>query len=443
MVSDGRYKVKRIWKKLYLGLAILGMLVPLQVKAAEEDTVTLQQEDSKVAVSLGMSHAKEEKISTISVSLSVDMGGPNQGEAVFDFDSGLDGVAEHDYIYNANTGRMDIYVSSLQNQSLFGDGELKLGYVRIEPADSSSVMQVEVGYCDGSFQAANASYGSKTPVISSLPEPVLLQIGADSPSQPGESNTDGSDGSGGGSGNQDSGGAGGSQGSGTDSGHGNDNMSQGLYDEETRFVNNPADAQNISSAVVRENNLHPELVDMSKGAAAQIGNKTLSGTGTGAGQTKENGKVSIISPKEGPDSIWVAGSAAGSASMEDIGVDGAGSISDIEGNEESADSSSFGEIRLDKKNGGVITDKDNTKTKWIIAGIVAAALAVAGILAFMLAGKSSGRRKHRKTVRKKKRQPAGKKGSAADERPGNPAGKRKSPAAKKETIHRKGRSRRR
>ena len=138
--------MKRIWKKLYLGLAILGMFVPLQVNAEEQDTVTLQEENSKVAVSLGMSHAKEEKISTLSISLSVDMGGQNQGEVVFDFDSGLESVTEHDYIYNANTGIMDIYVSSLKNQSLFGDGELRLGHVRIEPADSSAVLQVEVGY---------------------------------------------------------------------------------------------------------------------------------------------------------------------------------------------------------------------------------------------------------------------------------------------------------
>ena len=91
------------------------MFVPLQVNAEEQDTVTLQEENSKVAVSLGMSHAKEEKISTLSISLSVDMGGQNQGQAVFDFDSGLESVTEHDYIYNENTGIMDIYVSSLQD----------------------------------------------------------------------------------------------------------------------------------------------------------------------------------------------------------------------------------------------------------------------------------------------------------------------------------------
>jgi len=435
MVSDGRYKVKKIWKKLYLGLAILGMFVPLQVNAEEQDTVTLQEENSKVAVSLGMSHAKEEKISTLSISLSVDMGGQNQGQAVFDFDSGLESVTEHDYIYNENTGIMDIYVSSLKNQSLFGDGELRLGHVRIEPADSSAVLQVEVGYCDGSFQTANASYGNKTPVISSLPEPVLLQVGAVTPSQPGGSSDSGSQG----------GGENAGQSGGGDAGHGNDNMSQGLYDEETRFTNNPADAQNITSTVVKENNLHPELVDMSKGSAAQIGNKTLAGSvGAGAGAAKGSGKVSVVAPKEGPDSIVVNGGAGGAAGEGTGGGEDGISGTYGEGSGTDGDSSLSGEIRLDKKNGGAVVEKDNAKMKWIIGGIAAAVLAIAGIVIFILAGKRSRDRKHKKPVRRKKKRPAGKKGSMDGERAEHPARKRKThPAPKRETPHKGSGNRRR
>ncbi len=427
--------MKKIWKKLYLGLAILGMFVPLQVNAEEQDTVTLQEENSKVAVSLGMSHAKEEKISTLSISLSVDMGGQNQGQVVFDFDSGLESVTEHDYIYNENTGIMDIYVSSLKNQSLFGDGELRLGHVRIEPADSSAVLQVEVGYCDGSFQTANASYGNKTPVISSLPEPVLLQVGAVTPSQPGGSSDSGSQG----------GGENAGQSGGGDAGHGNDNMSQGLYDEETRFTNNPADAQNITSTVVKENNLHPELVDMSKGSAAQIGNKTLAGSvGAGAGAAKGSGKVSVVAPKEGPDSIVVNGGAGGAAGEGTGGGEDGISGTYGEGSGTDGDSSLSGEIRLDKKNGGAVVEKDNAKMKWIIGGIAAAVLAIAGIVIFILAGKRSRDRKHKKPVRRKKKRPAGKKGSMDGERAEHPARKRKThPAPKRETPHKGSGNRRR
>lgn len=433
MVSDGRYKVKRIWKKLYLGLAILGITVPLQVKAAGQDTVNLQEENSRVAVSLGMSNAKEEKISTLSISLSVDMGGQNQGEAVFDFDAGLEGVAEHDYIYNAGMGRMDIYVSSLQNGSLFGDGELKLGHVRVVPADASAALRVEVGYLEGSFKAANASYGSKTPVISSLPEPVVLQLGAGAPEQPGDGGN-GGNGAGSGDGNQSGGGADGNGGS------GNDNMSQGLYDEETRFTNNPADAQNIPNSVVRENNLHPELVDLSKGSAAQAGGKTLSGSvGAGAKAAKGNGKVSVVAPEAGPDSILIAG--AGKGGAEGIEGEGVGDVGGItggtggsggSGDGAAGDSEASGEIRLDKKNGGAFVEKNSEKTKWIIAGAAAAVLVIVGIVAFVLAGRHSEGGRRRKPARRRRKRPADKRESAARKRP---SGKKESMSDKRQGSH--------
>ena len=435
MVSDGRYKVKRIWKKLYLGLAILGIAVPLQVKAAGQDTVNLQEENSRVAVSLGMSNAKEEKISTLSISLSVDMGGQNQGEALFDFDAGLEGVAEHDYVYNAGTGRMDIYVSSLQNGSLFGDGELKLGHVRVVPADASAALQVEVGYLEGSFKTANASYGSKTPVISSLPEPVVLQLGAGAPEQPGDGGN-GGNGAGSGDGNQSGGGTGGNDGQ----SHGNDNMSQGLYDEETRFTNNPADAQNIPNSVVRENNLHPELVDLSKGNAAQAGGKTLSGSvGAGAKAAKGNGKVSVVAPEAGPDSILIAG--AGKGGAEGIEGEGAGAVGGITGGTSGAgssgdgtagDSEASGEIRLDKKNGGAFVEKNSEKTKWIIAGAAAAVLVIVGIAAFVLAGRHSEGGRRRKPARRRRKRPADKRESAARKRP---SGKKESMSDKRQGSH--------
>lgn len=306
--------------------------------------------------------------------------------------------------------------------------------MRIEPADSSAVLQVEVGYCDGSFQTANASYGNKTPVISSLPEPVLLQVGAVTPSQPGGSSDSGSQGGGENAGQ-----------SGGDAGHGNDNMSQGLYDEETRFTNNPADAQNITSTVVKENNLHPELVDMSKGSAAQIGNKTLAGSvGAGAGAAKGSGKVSVVAPKEGPDSIVVNGGAGGAAGEGTGGGEDGISGTYGEGSRTDGDSSLSGEIRLDKKNGGAVVEKDNAKMKWIIGGIAAAVLVIAGIVIFILAGKRSRDRKHKKPVRRKKKRPAGKKGSMDGERAEHPARKRKThPAPKRETPHKGSGNRRR
>lgn len=217
-------------------------------------------------------------------------------------------------------------------------------------------------------------------------------------------------------------------------------MSQGLYDEETRFTNNPADAQNISSTVVKENNLHPELVDMSKGSAAQIGNKTLAGSvGAGAGAAKGSGKVSVVAPKEGPDSIVVNGGAGGAAG--EGGVAGGGGEAGIsgtygEGSGTDGGSSLSGEIRLDKKNGGAVAERDNAKMKWIIGGGVVAALVIAGIVIFILAGKRSRGRKHKKPVRRKKKRPDGKKRNMDGARAEHPAGKKK-------TVHKGSGNRRR
>lgn len=416
------------------------MLVPMQVKAAEQDTVELRQEETKVAVALGMSNAKEEKISTIMVSLSINVEGQSQAAVTFDFDSGLERAAESDYIYNADTGRMDIYVSSLQNQSLFGDGELQLGYVCVEPLDASQTLQVEVGYLENSFQAANASYGSKTPVISSPPEPVLFQVGAgadDSASAPAPEGGNGGSGDGGqengASEVQDGNAENGGQNAGSD-----DNMSQGLYDESTRFVNNPADAKNISSSVVRGGNLHPELLDLSKGTAVRTGGVSLTGSGEVSGSTgKISGRVSVVSPEEGPDSILI-----GSADSALSGADGRKSEGGTDGETAADGSGAAGgnselsgtdEIRLDKKNGGIATEKNTEKTKWIIAGVAAAIIIAVGIGAFAIGVPA---------VKSGRKTDGGRKKKAAGRRKRKPAGKGK-PAAKKKASPEKGRKRRR
>lgn len=402
------------------------MFVPLQVKAAEQDTVTLKQENSEVAVSLGMSNAKEEMITAVSVAFQVDTGGSEQAAVDFVFDPGLSSVTEHDYLYDAGTGRMDIYVTSMTNQSLFGDGELNLGHVRITPGDPSQTLQAEVSYVEDSFQTANLSYGNKTPVVSA-PEPVKLQVGAGSsgnpPSETAESDKTGENKGSGNKGNKS-----------PKSSSGGDNMSQGLYDEDTRFVNNPADAQKISSDVVKENNSNPAMTDMSQGLAANIGGgRTLSGSGS-AGQVK-GAKVSVVAPEDGPDSILITKEEGNTGEAGDgqggLTLSGQGSFTQ-DGSEGGAGENTD-EIKLDKKNGGAVEKKKGGKiSKLIIAGASAAFLAVLGIGIFIfMSGKEKSEavrkekhaaRRKKKPVRKKKRKPAGsdrrKKGKTA------PAGKK-------------------
>ena len=91
--------MKQVQNKLYLGLAMLGLLVPLQVNAAGQDSVELSQEGSKVAVSLEMSNAPQEKITTVAVSLEVKADGQEKVTVDFQFSAQLSGT-EHGYVYN-------------------------------------------------------------------------------------------------------------------------------------------------------------------------------------------------------------------------------------------------------------------------------------------------------------------------------------------------------
>ena len=154
--------MRRIRNKIYLGLAIIGLSAPLQVHAAGQDSVMLEQDGNQVSVSLEMSNAIEEKITTVAVSLEVKTDDPGQIMVDFQFAPELGEIA-HGFIYHEDTGRLDIYVSS--SKSLFNNEEkLNLGNVKVQPADSGKSMSADIGYCPNSFQTATGAYGNKTPV---------------------------------------------------------------------------------------------------------------------------------------------------------------------------------------------------------------------------------------------------------------------------------------
>ena len=77
--------MKRIRTILYVAAAMLGMLIPFQVSAAGQDTVTLSQEGENVAVLLEMSDAEKENITAVSVSLQIDTQSSDQIAVDFEF----------------------------------------------------------------------------------------------------------------------------------------------------------------------------------------------------------------------------------------------------------------------------------------------------------------------------------------------------------------------
>ncbi len=395
--------MKQVQNKLYLGLAMLGLLVPLQVNAAGQDSVELSQEGSKVAVSLEMSNAPQEKITTVAVSLEVKADGQEKVTVDFQFSAQLSGT-EHGYVYNEDTGRLDIYVASAT--SLFSEETLNLGSVQVQPVDASKTVSANISYCQNSFQTANSSYGDKTPMVEGETASVDIKVGNgvnDSTSSGGNTAGSGSDNGGalgsGSAGNT----TGGSQGSSNSS---SDNRNQGLYDDTTRFVNDPAASQLLASSIIKGTKPGAELIDMSAAGLTGTGNIGVK-PGNGIVQTKENGKVSVVSPENGPASILVSGENSGNNGEGSQGGLFAGILGDdyIEGGEDG-----YSEILLDQENGGAVDNRKNLKRNLIIAaGIALAAIFVTGGIFLFVKSFSmpaTGRKKkRRKKKRKVKRKP--------------------------------------
>lgn len=418
--------MKWIQNKLYLGMAILSVSVPLQVHAAGRDTVNLDQNGSQAAVSVEMSNAVEEKITTVAVSLEVKTEDLSQVKVEFQFSSELEG-AEHGFIYNENTGRLDIYAASAK--SLFKEEQLSLGNVQVNPVNPNQSISVDIGYCKDSFKTANSAYGDKTPVVENEVAPVTIQIGNGSLTPPGSGtdndNSGGVNGTNPGNTNQGNPGANaGGSGSGNPTGS---NRDEGLYDETTRFTNDPSSAESISSSVVKREGKELLPINLTTGAAAVIAGKNGAESGNVA-LLGTIGKVSVISPKNGPASIRVS-KGEGEASAEDMPDGLVAGIEDksfteklggLIGEEHSVEVGS-GEILLDQEKGGAVDNSKSERRKRIIIFVAALAggAAVIGCMGVFLVKRAGvilaegkrkkKRKKHRrkkKTVRKKRKRPS-------------------------------------
>lgn len=423
----GDMKVKWMQNKLYLGMAILGLSVPLKVCAAGQDAVNLGQDGNQVSVSLEMSNASEEKITTVSVSLEVKTEDLNQVKVDFQFSPALS-ETEHGFIYHEDTGRLDIYVSSGKSESLFLDEKLSLGNVQVQPVNPQQSLSADIGYCQNSFHTANSAYGNKSPVVENGVESVTIQIGNGSLTpplpEPDTENPGSTD-----NGNHTNTGTGSNGNGGNSHGGGRD---EGLYDETTRFTNDPAGAQPITTTVVKREGKETQPVNLTTGTAASIAGKNPAGTGSVA-LPGTRGKVSVISPKNGPSGILVSkekGEAAGEE-MPDGLLAGReeGSLSEKAGGifgKDTSQESDSGEILLDQEKGGAVEDRKKEARSRIIRIIsfiaaIAAGVTAAGTVAVLLIKKGQGapaaerrkkkrkkRKGKKKTVRKPSRELSGK-----------------------------------
>ena len=357
--------MKRIRIKLYWLIMLSALFFPLQVSAAGRDAVVLGQDGSEVAVSLNMSEAEEENITAVSVSLKVDAGNSELAAVDFAFAPELS-EAECGYRYSENgdnTGRLDIYAVTGHAQSLFREGKLNLGNVKVTPGQAQD-MTVEISYCDGSFQTANAAYGEKLPVVEHS-EPVQMQFGEEKPQpdQPGNDNNNGN----------------------------GSNMDDGLYDEDTQFENNPADSQLIPSDIIGTDRNQNGLPDLSKGLGKESKIKLKT-----SGSSKD--KVTVVAPEDGMSSILISkedgdGELPGNAPQEENGTEAEkvteGESKDVE------------EILLDQVNGGAVTPKRKSGTVLAVSLVIIIVIVLIALAIFFFGNK---RDEEREKEKAKKRQ---------------------------------------
>ena len=410
--------MKRKYSILGFALSLLmGLAFPLHSSAAETngagtagtDSIMLEQQDDKVEVSVSMSNAYEEGVTSLALALTVKLEGGTADNITFHFSDRLADMV-NGYRYDTDTQKLNIYVASPQAESLnplFGsDNTLHLGTVQISASGQEGQLRAEIGDSSDSFQTVNGAYGTKAPDMDAVTETISLEVknsgtdggdkeepGGDSGSQD-QNEGQGSNQSQGGGQNQD-----GSQ-SGNTQGSSGNNSSAGLYDETTQMVNDPNAALAIPSYIIRDNGAGEGLADLSQGkktTAAPIKAKTSAGEKNGV----EDSKVTVIDPADGPDGILVAENEADGENGAAGGAAASGSGAAAEGQDGGSEGAAVGEeILLDKENGGVQGQKQQAgsgKHMALIVVLAAAGLCIIAAAVFFLCSKgrknSPGRRK--------------------------------------------------
>ena len=280
-------------------IVMAGLLLPLSVRAEDGDLpdgVILQQQEDRIEVLVSINHAHEDGISALSLKLKVDQA---KTTADFRFEESLakSGVAESLY----ESGTLSLYAAS--DEGLFPDnGLLKIGELKVMPEEDGKRLQISVQYVDGSLQAVNSGYGAISPIVRFEPEPVSMLVGEgvtygsgdeSGYTQPPVPETQGNSGASSG-GHTTSGGA----------GQSGDRTQEGLYDENTQYVSDPAEAQNIPSGVIRSSS-QAGLTDLSKAASGNNGLNLQAG-GSAAGIPGMVQNVTVVSPADGPSGLLVS-----------------------------------------------------------------------------------------------------------------------------------------
>lgn len=151
-------------------MLLIASVLPLQVSAAEKESIELAVEAEQVGVSLTLPQSVSGNILSLQVGLKVDSNVQEETTATFQFSENVAKVA--DYRYNQEKGSLNIYLSGTKTLFQNGTESLKLGNVQINTTNENGAT-VHVSVVENSVKMVK---GTKTEVIQNIDYPEKAEI---------------------------------------------------------------------------------------------------------------------------------------------------------------------------------------------------------------------------------------------------------------------------
>lgn len=151
-------------------MLLIAAVLPLQVSAAEKESIELAVEAEQVGVSLTLPQSVSGNILSLQVGLKVDSNVQEETTATFQFSENVAKVA--DYRYNQEKGILNIYLSGTKTLFQNGTESLKLGNVQINTTNENGAT-VHVSVVENSVKMVK---GTKTEVIQNIDYPEKAEI---------------------------------------------------------------------------------------------------------------------------------------------------------------------------------------------------------------------------------------------------------------------------
>lgn len=151
-------------------MLLIASVLPLQVSAAEKESIELAVEAEQVGVSLTLPQSVSGNILSLQVGLKVDSNVQEETTATFQFSENVAKVA--DYRYNQEKGILNIYLSGTKTLFQNGTESLKLGNVQINTTNGNGAT-VHVSVVEDSVKMVK---GTKTEVIQNIDYPEKAEI---------------------------------------------------------------------------------------------------------------------------------------------------------------------------------------------------------------------------------------------------------------------------